>query len=349
MPRYAFRRKAPSEPLVKALVLIGGRGTRLRPLTLSTPKPLLPLANKPFLRYQLEVLRGHVDEVILCAADPKPFKDELGSSVGGVKLRYLSETQPLGTGGAVRNAAAELSREREFLVLNGDVLNNLAVRAFLKAHRDARALATISLTRVADPSMYGLVETAKGGRIARFIEKPSPEEAVGNTVNAGAYIFDRRMLEHIVPGKAVSLEREVFPALIGRGLHAWESSGYWIDIGTLDRYLQVHLDLLAGRTGLPLPKATRASLDGGRVAVGEGARVDPSARFSGNVSLGPRCRVDAGAMLRDCVVLEGARIGPNARVERCVVGPRCTVGERASLMRATALAGGSRVEAYSSL
>lgn len=334
---------------MKALVLIGGRGTRLRPLTLSTPKPLLPLANKPFLRYQLEVLRGHVDEVILCAADPAPFSRELGARASGLKLRYLSERQPLGTGGAVRNAAAALTREREFLVLNGDVLNNLDVRAFVRAHREAKAVATISLTRVADPSMYGLVETAKGGRIARFIEKPSAEEAVGNTVNAGAYIFDRGMLDHIAPGRAVSLEREVFPALIGRGLHAWESSGYWIDIGTLDRYLQVHLDLLAGRTGLPLPKGSRPSLDGGRVAVGEDARVDATARFSGNVSLGRRCRVDAGAMLRDCVVLDGARIGANARVERCVVGPRCTVGERAALVRATALAGGSRVEAYSSL
>jgi len=157
-----------------ALVLTGGRGTRLRPLTLSTPKPLLPLANKPFLRYQLDVLSGHVDEVILCAADPRPFSRELGARASGLKLRYVGEPRPLGTGGAIKNAAAALAGEKRFLVLNGDVLHNLDVAAFLRAHRKSGARATIALTRVADPSMYGLVETVNGGRIARFIEKPSP-------------------------------------------------------------------------------------------------------------------------------------------------------------------------------
>jgi mannose-1-phosphate guanylyltransferase len=335
---------------VKAVVLIGGRGTRLRPLTVSTPKPLLPVVNKPFLRYQLEVLRGHVDEVVLCAADPRPFSRELGARACGIKLRYLTEERPLGTGGAVKNAAAALTRESQFLVLNGDVLNHLDVTAFVKAHRKAGAAATIALTRVADPTLYGLVETDAAGRIARFLEKPSADEATGNVVNAGAYIFERSVLDLIPAGQTVSLEREVFPSLIeGSRLHSYESRGYWIDIGTLERYLQVHLDLLAGRTGLPLPPKTRPSLDGGRVALGEGARVHETVRFSGNVSVGARCRVDAGAILRDCVVLDGARIGANARVERCVVGPRCTVGERAALVKALALAAGSIVQAYSCL
>lgn len=332
---------------MKALVLIGGRGTRLRPLTLDTPKPLLPVVNKAFLRYQLEVLAGHVDEVVLCAADPEPFRRALGARAQGLRLRYLSEDSPLGTGGAVRNAARALEGEDAFLVLNGDVLNNLDVGAFVRAHKKSRAAATLALTRVADPTMYGLV-LAREGRVQRFIEKPSADEVVGNTVNAGAYVFDRSVLARLPEGPS-SLERELFPALLADGgLAAFDSKGYWIDIGTLDRYLQVHLDLLGGRTGLPLPK-TRPSLDGGRVALGDDAVVDETARFSGNVSVGPRCRVGAGAVLRDCVLLEGARIGPSARVERCVVGPRCVVGERAELVRATALAGGSRVEAYSHL
>ena len=348
MPRYA-----PRNERVKAVLLTGGRGTRLRPLTLDTPKPLMPVVNRPFLRYQLEVLRGHVDEVIVCAADPGPFARALRARAAGLRLRYLSEDQPLGTGGAVRNAAPLLARESEALVLNGDVLNNLDVAGFLRAHRKARARATIALTRVPDPTLYGLVETAAGGRIARFVEKPSPDEAVGNLINAGAYIFDRSIWDSLKPGPS-SLERDFFPSVIeSGGLFSFESKGYWIDIGTIDRYLQVHLDLLGGRTGLPLPK-TRPSLDGGRVALGEGARVDDTACFSGNVSVGPRCVISAGAVLRDCVVLEGTRIGPNARVERCVVGPRCRVGERASLVspgraHATALAAGSRIEAYSCL
>lgn len=335
---------------MKAVILIGGRGTRLRPLTLGTPKPLLPVVNKPFLRYQLDVLKGHVDEVLLCAADPAPFVKVLGSRCDGLKLRYLSESKPLGTGGAVRNAGALLAKESDFLVLNGDVLHNLDIPNFVKAHRRSRARATISLTRVFDPSAYGLVETTRDGRIARFIEKPSPDEGVGSSVNAGAYMFDRSLLDLIAPDTAVSLEREIFPLLIANeGLHSFESKGYWIDIGTLERYLQVHLDLLGGRTGLAMPRGVRPSLDGGRVSLGVGASIDETARFSGNVSVGARCRIGAGAILRDCIVLEGARIGANARVERCIVGPRCDVGERALVVNAKALAAGSRIEAHSSL
>ena len=233
-------------------------------------------------------------------------------------------------------------------MLNGDVLNHLDVAAFLRAHRRARAQATLALTRVFDPTLYGCVTVSPDKRIANFIEKPSADEAVGNTINAGAYIFDRSVLGLLKIGPS-SLERDLFPLLLNQGrLFSFDSKGYWIDIGTLDRYLQVHLDLLGGRTGLSLPP-TRPSLDGGRVALGAGARIDESARFSGNVSVGARCRIDAGAVLRDCVILDGTRIGANARVERCVIGPRCKVGERAALVSATALAGGSRIEAHSSL
>jgi len=333
---------------MKALILTGGRGTRLRPLTLRTPKPLLPVVNRPFLRYQLDVLAGHVDEAVLCAADPRPFQKALGARVGRLRLRYLSEDRPLGTGGAVKNAAGALGSDARFLVLNGDVLNAFDIDTFVKAHRRSGARVTIALTRVPDPTLYGLVRLGRDGAVREFVEKPSPEEVDVNTVNAGAYVFERSVLEELHPGPS-SLERELFPALLRQGgLNSFESKGYWIDIGTLERYLQVHLDLLGGRTGLARPK-TMPSLDGGHVAVGEGARIDPTARFSGNVSVGARCRVAAGAMLRDCVLLEGARVGANARVERCVLGPGCEIGERAELLRATALAGGSRVEAYSHL
>lgn len=333
---------------MKAVILIGGKGTRLRPLTLETAKPLLPVVNKPFLRYQLEVLSGHVGEVILCAADPRPFKRSLGARASGIKLTYLSEGRPLGTGGAVKNAEKALAGQREFLVFNGDVLNHIDVPALLRAHRKGRKLATIALTRVPDPTTYGLVRAGRGGAVSQFVEKPSMEEADVNTVNAGAYVFDRAVLAGLREGPS-SLERELFPSLLSAGgLQAFESTGYWIDIGTLERYLQVHLDLLAGRTGLPLPKTT-ASLDGGRVAVGAGCVIDRTVRFSGNVSVGSSCRIGAGAVLRDCVLLDGVRVGQNARIEGCVVGPRSRIGPRSELSHCVALAGGSRIEPFSRL
>ncbi|MDE2040078.1 MAG: NDP-sugar synthase [Elusimicrobia bacterium] len=333
---------------MKAVLLIGGRGTRLRPFTLQTPKPLLPLVNKPFLSYQFEVLRGHVDEVLLCAADPAPFRRALGARACGLKLTYLCEERPLGTGGAVKNAEGRLAGQACFLVLNGDVLNRLDVRALVATHRKARARVTIALTRVADPTMYGLVRAGRDGTIREFIEKPSAEETDATTINAGAYVFDRSVLAMLKPGPS-SLERELFPSLLdGGGLRAHRSEGYWIDIGTIERYLDAHLDLLGGRAGFALPKTLR-SLDGGRVAVGRGALIHPTARFSGNVSVGARCRIAAGAALRDCVLLEETSLGAGSRVERCVVGPRCLVGERAALLRSTAVAGGSRIKPYSQL
>jgi mannose-1-phosphate guanylyltransferase len=174
------------------------------------------------------------------------------------------------------------------------------------------------------------------------------DEADVNTVNAGAYVFDRAVLLALKDGHS-SLEREMFPSLLSDGgLQAYESRGYWIDIGTLERYLQVHLDLLSGRTRLPLPK-TVPSLDGGRVAVGAGAKIDETVRFSGNVSVGAGCRIGAGSVLRDCVLLDGVKVGENARVEGCIVGPRSRIGARSELTRCLALAGGSRIEPFSRL
>ncbi len=333
---------------MKAVILIGGKGTRLRPLTLETAKPLLPVVNRPFLRYQLDVLRGHVDDVILCAADPRPFRRALGARIDGMRLTYLSEDRPLGTGGAVKNAERALAGEKEFLVLNGDVLNNIDVTALVRAHRKGGRPATIALTRVADPTMYGLVRVGKSGAVSEFVEKPSMEEADVNTVNAGAYVFDSSVLTALksVPS---SLERELFPSLLSDGgLQSFESRGYWIDIGTLERYLQSHLDLLAGRALLSLPKTT-PSLDGGRVAVGKGSVIDETVRFSGNVSVGASCRIGAGSVLRDCVLLDGVRVGENARLEGCIIGPRSRIGPRSELVRCLALAGGSRIEPFSRL
>lgn len=353
---------------MKALILIGGKGTRLRPFTCSTPKPLLPVLNVPFLHYQLRALKRHgIREAVLCVSHQAgEFLRALGGGRGlGLRLRYAREASPLGTGGAVRNAAAAAGGT--VLVLNGDLLHDLDVPAFLGAHRRSRADASIALTRVKDPTQYGLVETDPSGRVRRFLEKPSWEETTCNTVNAGAYLFEPEAVRLIPAGVPYSLERGLFPQLLeaGRRLHGFVTKGYWIDIGTVDKYLQVHLDLLAGRAPfLPgglrrlrgfraAPGARvsrRADREGsGEVVLGAGARVADYARFVGSACVGPRCRIGRGAVLEDCVVLAGARIGEGARLERCVVGPGCSVGAHAVLGPGRALGDGSSVSRFSQL
>lgn len=334
-----------------AVILIGGQGTRLRPLTCRTPKPLLPVVNKPFLNYQFEVLKKHgIREVVLCTGyRAESFERALGGGrAHGLKLRFVREAAPLGTGGALKNAEDALAGRGTFLVLNGDVLNAFALDRFLAFHRRKRSLATIALTRaVSDPTVYGLVKTAKDGRIEEFLEKPSWDEVVSDTISAGAYLFEPSVLDLIPAGRTFSLERTLFPLLLrnaGR-FYGFETGGYWIDIGSMDRYLQVHLDILGGRTPFQ-PEASRQSVDGGRVAVGAGARVAPLARFAGNVCVGARCRIGK-ARLSDCVVLEGARIEDGARLTRCVIGPGCAVGACAEVGPGAVLGAGSRVSAYS--
>ncbi len=340
---------------MKAAILIGGQGTRLRPFTLATPKPLLPVLNRPFLEYQFQVLRNHgVREVVLCTSyRSEDFRRAFGGGRRlGLKLSYARETMPLGTGGALKNAEKHLSGGT-VLVLNGDVLNALDIRAFLRFHRACRAEISISLTRVKDPTQYGLVLTDEKGYVRRFLEKPSWDEVETNTINAGAYLFEPSVFSHLPPGKTYSLERGLFPERLADGakLAGWVAPGYWIDIGTVEKYLQVHLDILEGRAPFKTGAGARAlkGLGGARVAAGADARVAPFARFSGAVSLGRGVRIGRGASLTDCVVLDGTTIGDGARLERCVVGENARVGTHAVLGPGTALAGGSRVGDHSQL
>jgi mannose-1-phosphate guanylyltransferase len=351
-----------------ALILIGGMGTRLRPFTCDIPKPLLPVVNRPFLRYQFEILRRHgVKEAILCTSyKPEVFRRQLGDGRAlGLRLRYVHEKTPLGTGGAIKNAAPFLNDT--VLALNGDVLNAIDVTAFLKAHRLRRADLSIALTRVKDPTLYGVVETAPDGRIRKFVEKPSWDELESNTVNAGAYLFEPTVLKRIPPGVNYSLERSLFPQLLADGarLFGYVSPGYWIDIGTVEKYLQVHLDILGGLTpfqpqgrkngrvllgqGARLGRELTIEPSSGRVVLGTGAVVKDFARLARNVCIGARCEIGRGASLEDCLVLEGARIGDGARLERCIVGPDAAVGAHCLLGPGVALAGGSVLKPYSQL
>ena len=354
---------------MQAVILIGGKGTRLRPFTIDTPKPLLPVLNRPFLHYQFEILRAHgVREAVLCTAyQADAFKKSLGNSSLGLRLRHVLEREPLGTGGALKNAQALLNPDEPCLVLNGDVLNTLDITAFLKAHRRHDADVTIALTRVKDPTLYGLVKTGLDGRIREFLEKPSWDEIDSNTINAGAYLFNPKVLDLVPRGVPYSLERQLFPHLLaekGR-VFSFVTTGYWIDIGTVERYRQVHLDIIGGHTPFkPEGARRRPGLWAGagaklgdftlenpatRVVLGSGASVGDFARFSGSVCVGSRCVIGKGAWLEDCVILSGTKIGSGARLERCVVGGGCRIGAQAQLTQDAALAGGSEVLSYSLL
>jgi mannose-1-phosphate guanylyltransferase len=282
---------------VIAVLLVGGAGTRLRPLTEWLPKPMLPIANRPFLEHQIEHLAGHgVDDVILsCGYLPDPIREHFGD-----RLRYAVEPEPLGTGGAIRFAADGIGET--FLVCNGDVLTDLDVGALVDQHRDRGAAATIALHRVDDPSAYGLVRTDPDGRVTAFVEKPPPGEADVDTINAGTYVLEPAVLELIEPGRAVSVEREVFPRLIGRGLYAQVGSGRWRDIGTPDSYLAANLERMP---------------PGG--LVDPAADVDPSANVTESV-VGAAARIGAGARIDRSVVLPDARVPEGAQFEHAVVG-----------------------------
>lgn len=352
-----------------AVVLIGGMGTRLRPLTCDTPKPLLPVVNRPFLEYEFDILKAHgIREVVLCTSyRPEAFRRALGDGRRmKLRIRYVHEKEPLGTGGALKNASQFISGTT--LVLNGDILNALDVTAFLKAHRARRAEVSIALTRVKDPTLYGLVETDEAGRVKKFLEKPSWEEIQTNTVNAGAYLFEPAVLERIPAGINHSLERSLFPHLLQSHarLFGFVTGGYWIDIGSIEKYLQVHNDILRGntpftsgaggrRSGLNLGRGTRlgreltADTNAGRITLGERTSLGDFVRLAGPLCVGPGCVIGKGASLENCVVMEGTRIGEGASLKGCVVGPRCRIGANSILTGKTALGAGSVLSAYSAL
>ena len=335
---------------LQAILLIGGEGTRLRPLTLSRPKPLLPVANRPFLAYQFDLLRAHgVRDVVLATSyQASAFKTVFGDGRRwGVKIRYVHEKTPLGTGGAVKNA--ERWVQGTTLIFNGDVFNDLDLGAFLSFHRDRKADVSIALTPVEDPTAFGLVETEPDGRVRRFLEKPSPEEVTCNTVNAGTYLFEPMAFGKIPKGAVYSLERGLFPSLLAEGarLFGFNRGGYWMDIGTIEKYLQAHKDLLNGRIPHQLPgrrkgtvwlekgaRLAKGAFVDGAACLGAGAQAAAGARLKGSVSLGAGCRVGEDAVIEDSVLLEGVSVGPRARVKGSVIGPGVEIGHDAALENA---------------
>jgi mannose-1-phosphate guanylyltransferase len=348
---------------LKAVMLVGGLGTRLRPLTLHVRKELMPVANRPFLEHVLASLARHgVDEVILTTgylADA--FDDFPPSSAHGVRLVVVRESEPLDTCGAVKNVEHLL--DGTFLVCNGDILTSLDVTALLKFHRERETLGTLTLHPVDDPSAYGLVPIDEDGRIERFIEKPRAEEIVTNLINAGTYVLEPEILNYVPAGEPFSFERVheggLFPLLLAEGeaLYGFVSKEYWLDIGTPEKYLKANRDVVEGRAGLRPPGLTRnprvwvgrgVEIDAGACLVapsviGDGCTVGRAATVGPLACLGPGCRLGEGAHVRgsvlhsevnvgteasvvDSVISAGVRIGPSSHLSEAVVGAGVDIG-----------------------
>jgi len=304
---------------MQAIVLVGGEGTRLRPLTEKVPKPALTLVDRPFLAYMIEWLAGHgVTEVVLaCGFLPDVLETALAGEEerAGVRIRYIVEPEPLGTAGAIRFAADALGDELEdrFLALNGDVLTDLDVGALLRAHEAWGGAATIGLHPVEDSSAFGLVQSDDGGAVLEFLEKTG--ERRPGEVNAGMYVLRRRVLDLIAPGENVSIERDVFPRLVGERLHGLLLDGYWVDIGTPERYLQASWDILEGRVETRVEATSPGTLVDPGAEVGAGATVGPRA------VVGPGCRIEAGAAVLGSVLLDGCTVGEDARIADSILAP----------------------------
>ena len=344
---------------MQALVLAGGQGTRLRPLTYTTPKPVMPLAGRPFLTFMLDWLRGHgVTEAILsCGFMSDGVHHVLGDIYEGMRLRYVIESEPLGTAGPVRLALDGGVLDERLLVLNGDVLTDMDLTAELAQHEDTGARATLALIAVEDTASYGVVPTDPGGRVEAFLEK-SDGPAPTNRINAGAYVIEREVIETAVPaGRAVSFEREVFPRLVGDGLYGWAAEGYWVDIGTPERYLEATYDLLSGRPESKLgPRDETGSLIGAGCLTA-GAHIGPQSVLGSHCSVGTdstversvlhdRVRIGADCQVRESVLADRVQVGDGARIEPgALVGAGATIGERAVVAGTARLDPGAAVEA----
>ena len=333
---------------VKAVVLLGGEGTRLRPLTYTTPKQLLPVAEVPMLERVLAHLRAHgVDEAVLSLGyRPDAFTAAYpAGEAAGVRLVYAVEPEPLDTGGAIAFAAGHAGIDDTFIVVNGDVLTDVDTSALVAFHRSHGAAATLQLTPVEDPSRFGVVPTDDEGRVLEFVEKPAPGTAVTNLVNAGTYVLEASVLGRIPAGRRVSVERETFPALAAEGaVYALASDAYWLDTGTPLAYLAANRDLVDGtRPGPPVPGARRlpsgawavgdpvvAGSVAGPGLVGDAAVVADGAAVSGSV-LGARSVVASGARVEDSVLLPGARVGAASTVRGSILGRDCVVAEGCEL------------------
>jgi mannose-1-phosphate guanylyltransferase len=329
---------------MQAVILVGGEGTRLRPLTSTVPKPVVPLVDRPFIAFMLDWLCTHgIDDVIMsCGFLATSVRNVLGDgSAHGVRLRFVEEPDPRGTAGALKYAEPML--DERFLMLNGDVLTDLDLTRQIAQHEQSGAKATLALVPVADPSAYGLVHLNDDRSVRDFVEKPSPDAIDTNLISAGAYVLEREILELVPADRNVSIEREVWPLLIGNGLYGFPAESYWLDIGTPERYLQGTFDIIEGNVKTAVGERLGSdwlAIDAGAQAIGRvippavlerGVTVAEGAQVGSLVVLGEDVSVGAHATVERSVILKGAEIGEGATLRDCIVAAGCRIGARTSI------------------
>jgi mannose-1-phosphate guanylyltransferase len=325
---------------MQAVILVGGEGTRLRPLTSTVPKPVVPLVDRPFISFMLEWLCKHgVDDVIMsCGFLATSVRNVLGDGSGlGIRLRFVEEPDPRGTAGALKFASSML--DERFLMLNGDVLTDIDLTAQIAQHERTGAKGTLALVPVADPSAYGLVQLHEDHSVREFLEKPSADAIVDtNLISAGAYVLEREILELVPPDRNVSIEREVWPQLVGNGLYGFPSESYWLDIGTPERYLQGTFDIIEGnvatavqeRLGIGYLAIDEDAEVAGRVippaVIERGVSVAEGAHVGSMVVLGHDVSIGAGSTVERTVIMNGAEIGADCTLRDCIIAAGCRVG-----------------------
>jgi mannose-1-phosphate guanylyltransferase len=329
---------------MQAVILVGGEGTRLRPLTSTVPKPVVPLVDRPFIAFMIEWLRRHgIEDVIMsCGFLATSVRNVLGDgSALGIRLRFVEEPDPRGTAGALKFAESML--DERFLLLNGDVLTDIDLTAQIAQHERTGARATLALVPVEDPTAYGLVRLHEDNAVSDFVEKPSSDQIDTRMISAGAYVLERDVLELVPPERNVSIEREVWPLLIGHGLYGFPSESYWLDIGTPERYLQGTFDIIEGNVAT----AVQERLGSGYLAIAPDARVEgraippavlepgvhvaPGAHVGSLVVLGQGVTVGAGSTVERAVIMNGSEIGAGCTLRDCIVAAGCRVGEGTQL------------------
>ena len=334
---------------MKAVIMAGGEGTRLRPLTSNTPKPLLPIANRPMMEHILALLKKHGFEeiVVTVAYRANAIRTYFGDGTEfGVKIVYAAEETPLGTAGSVRNAMAEL--DDTFLVISGDVITDMNLSAVVDFHREKGALATIGLKSVDNPLEFGIVITHEDGSIERFLEKPTWGQVFSDTINTGVYMLEPEIFDYIDSGRSIDFSSDVFPALLeaGKPLYGYITEGYWEDVGTLEAYVRAHQDVLDERVELEIPGFGL----GDGVWLGEGSEIHPAAKVQGPVVIGDYCQIEAGAHLREYTVLgSNVRVAEDGFIHRAIVHDNTYLGPGVSLRgcvvgRASDLRRGARCE-----
>jgi mannose-1-phosphate guanylyltransferase len=337
---------------MQAVILVGGQGTRLRPITYDVPKALVPLRNRPFIGYMLDFLRsGGLDGAVLSLGYlPTPIQEYLAEcDLNGFSVNYAVENSTLGTAGGIKNASRYIEGDGPVVAVNGDVLSGMDLKNIIEKHKSSGALATITLTSVEDPTAYGLVEVDHDMVVHRFIEKPAADEVTTSLVNAGIYVLEPEVLEMIPPHREVSIEREIFPELQAMGrLRAYISGSYWRDIGTPRSYLAASHDVLSGAVGnregfefLDVDSSTRVGKNVRMlppVSVAAACEIGEGATIGGRSALGRGCRVGEGAVVEGSILLEGAEIGSGAIVRGSIVGKGARVRENA-IVRGLAVLG----------